>query len=320
MNRRNVVIAAVAAAAVIALAGLAVAALPGRAPIAVPGPADQDRPAAGGTPTAAGVPTAATGSPTAGATAAPSPSAGARTGGPAVPAGRWRPRVGQTWQWQLSGPLDLTVAADVYDLDAFTTTAEQVATLHRAGRHVICYVNAGAYEEFRPDRAAFPKAVLGRPLDGWPGERWLDIRRWDVLEPLLARRLALCRDKGFDGVEADNVDGYDNDSGFPLTGSDQLLFNRRVAGLAHHAGLAIGLKNDVEQAGELAEVMDFAVDEECAKYRECDALAVFTRAGKPVFHAEYELPTGSFCAQTGPLGFSSIRKRPELDAYRDPCP
>jgi hypothetical protein len=195
-----------------------------------------------------------------------------------------------------------------------------VATLHRAGRHVICYVNVGAYEDFRPDQAAFPAELLGRPLDGWPGERWLDIRRWDLLEPLLAERLARCRQKGFDGVEPDNVDAYANDSGFPLTADDQLLFNRRVADLAHSAGLAVGLKNDVEQAAALVGVMDFAVNEECARYRECDALAVFTRAGKPVFHAEYDLPAGSFCAQTRPLGFSSIHKRLNLDAYRVPCP
>ena len=41
--------------------------------------------------------------------------------------------------------------------------------------------------------------------------------------------------KGFAGVEADNVDGYTQDSGFDLTGDDQLRFNRMVAELAKRA-------------------------------------------------------------------------------------
>ncbi|GAB4052422.1 endo alpha-1,4 polygalactosaminidase [Catellatospora paridis] len=264
---------------------------------------------------------------------APTPPSSAPTGStsadPAAPGlppgaapagGRWQPRVGASWQWQLSGKIDLTVAADVYDLDAFTTTAAQVADLHRAGRKVICYVNAGAYEEFRPDRGRYPAEVLGRDLSGWPGERWVDIRRWDLLEPILTARFTMCRDKGFDGVEPDNVDAYANDSGFPLRAADQLEFNGRVAKLARGLGLAVGLKNDVEQAADLVGVMDFAVNEECAKYRECSALGVFIAAGKPVFHVEYELPPAAFCPVTKPLGFSSIGKPLELGAQRTACP
>ena len=93
--------------------------------------------------------------------------------------GWWRPRPGLTWQWQLTGTIDTSVGVDVYDVDAFTTPASAVATLHSAGRRAICYVNVGAREDFRPDAAAFPAAVVGKELDGWPGERWLDIRRWD---------------------------------------------------------------------------------------------------------------------------------------------
>jgi hypothetical protein len=249
--------------------------------------------------------------------AAPTGSAGPT--GSAAPATWWRPKAGLSWQWQLSGTLDPSVAADVYDIDAVSSTAAQVAALHGQGRKVICYVNAGAYENFRPDAGSYPKAVLGNGLDGWPGERWLDVRRWDVLQPILAARFATCRTKGFDGVEPDNVDGYDNDTGFPLTAADQLTFNRRVADLAHRTGLAVGLKNDVEQASALVAAEDYAVDEECARYRECDALRGFISAGKPVFHAEYDLAVTSFCPVTRPLGFSSIRKHLDLGAWRQTC-
>lgn len=247
-----------------------------------------------------------------------SPTASPKRSSPA-PAARWRPQVGLTWQWQLSGPLDLTVPAQVYDVDAVGTTAAQVSALHAAGRKAVCYVDAGSFEKGRPDAGRFPAGVLGKVLDGWPDERWLDIRRWDVLGPILTARFAVCRGKGFDGVEADNVDGYTNDTGFPLTAADQLAFNRNLATAAHAAGLAIGLKNDLDQAAALAPAFDFAVDEQCAQYRECDALRVFTSAGKPVFHAEYDLTTTAFCPVTTPLRFSSIRKHVSLDAWREVC-
>ncbi|HYN93804.1 MAG TPA: endo alpha-1,4 polygalactosaminidase [Pilimelia sp.] len=231
----------------------------------------------------------------------------------------WRPAPGLTWQWQLSGTLDTAVAAAVYDVDAVETTRAQVATLHAKRRKVICYVNAGAWENWRPDRGRFPAAVLGKPLDGWAGERWLDIRRWDVLQSIMKARLQVCAAKGFDGVEPDNVDGYANRSGFPLTGRDQLTYNRRVAALAHSLGLAVGLKNDVEQAAALAPAFDFAVNEECAAYRECAALKVFIAAGKPVFHVEYALATTAFCPTTRALRFSSMRKGWSLGRWRQPC-
>jgi hypothetical protein len=254
----------------------------------------------------------------------PSPGAGAlppatMPGAGGQPVGWWRPRGVLTWQWQLHGKPDLSLPVQVYDIDAVGSSAGDVTALHAAGRRVICYLNAGAYEDFRPDKARYPAAVLGRALDGWPHERWVDIRRWDVLEPILRGRLATCRQKGFDGVEPDNVDGFANGSGFKLTADDQLTFNRRLADLAHSYGLAVGLKNDVEQAASLAPWFDYAVNEECAEHDECDLLRVFTAAGKPVFHVEYALAVDRFCADTRRLGFSSMRKKLDLDAWRQPC-
>ncbi|GGM57082.1 endo alpha-1,4 polygalactosaminidase [Dactylosporangium sucinum] len=247
------------------------------------------------------------------------PASASATASPPAASGWWRPTVGMTWQWQLTGTLDKNVEAEVYDVDGENTSTADVAALRAKGRRVICYVNVGAHEDFRADAKNFPESVQGKGLDGWPGEKWLDVRRWDVLEPLLAARFTTCRDKGFDAVEPDNVDAYSNDSGFPLSAADQLTFNRRVADLAHRHGLAVGLKNDVEQARELAPLFDFAVNEECARYDECDALKVFTDAGKPVFHVEYDGSTASFCPKAKSLRFSSMKKNLDLDAWRAPC-
>lgn len=222
------------------------------------------------------------------------------------------------WQWQLNGRLDLRVPARVYDVDGFDTSRAQVARLHRAGRYVVCYVDVGTWERWRPDAGRFPRALLGAS-NGWPGERWLDVRRLRTLAPLLHARFARCRAKGFDAVEPDNVDGYANDSGFPLTAADQLRFNRWVARAVHAEHLAVALKNDLEQAAALAPSFDFAVLEQCFQYDECSKARPFLRAGKGVYDAEYALPTSAFCADARRLGVNAIRKRLGLGAWRETC-
>ncbi|MGW7316411.1 endo alpha-1,4 polygalactosaminidase [Streptomyces sp. NPDC054854] len=235
-----------------------------------------------------------------------------------APGERWKPVPGTAWQWQLSGGLDTSVDVPVYDVDGFTTTKEQVAGLKKDGRRTICYLSTGAWEDFRPDAGDFPKALLGKG-NGWQGERWLDIRRLDALEPLMAARFDMCRDKGFDAVEPDNMDGYDNPSGFPLTADDQLAYNRLIARLAHDRGLAVGLKNDLDQIPQLVGEFDFAVNEQCAEYRECERLTPFIEAGKAVFHVEYELPADRFCERSRQLKLSSLEKKYELGAWRKAC-
>lgn len=232
----------------------------------------------------------------------------------------WRPTVGEPWQWQLSGDLDLSVDVPVYDVDWATTSADTVAELHELGHHVICYVSVGTWESYRSDADSFPAEILGRELDDFPDERWLDIRQVDVIGPIMAARLDICREKGFDAVEPDNVDAYQNRSGFPLTGEDQLRFNRWIAAAAHERGMSVGLKNDLGQVRELVDDFDFAVNEQCFEYDECGLLRPFVDAGKAVLHVEYSHRPDQFCPVTTPLGFSSMRKRFDLDAYREPCP
>jgi len=231
---------------------------------------------------------------------------------------RWKPRPGLAWQWQLDGKVTPSVDVPVYDIDGFENSAADVARLHRDGRKVICYVNVGAWENFRPDKNAFPRSLLGE-TNGWAGERWLDIRRLSALKPIMERRFDMCRDKGFDAVEPDLVEGYGNDTGFPLTAGDQLVYNRMIAAAAHERGLSVGLKNDLPQIPQLLADFDFAVNEECAQYDECARLAPFVAAGKAVFHVEYTEPTSDFCAESRRLRLSSMLKEPELGVWREPC-
>jgi hypothetical protein len=237
---------------------------------------------------------------------------------PHPPAPAWQPALQTSWQWQLNGRIDLAVEAMLYDLELFDTSAQTVATLHARGRRAICYVSVGSWEDWRSDATRFPEAVKGRS-NGWPGERWFDIRQLDVLLPLLEARLDQCKARGFDGVEPDNVDGYLSDSGFPLTFEDQLRFNIAIANAARARGLSVGLKNDLPQILDLLPYFDWAMNEQCFEYDECERLRPFIEAGKPVFHVEYRLQPDQFCARANALNFNSLHKRLELDAYRHAC-
>lgn len=233
---------------------------------------------------------------------------------------RWRPVPGLLWQVQLSGTYDPKVPADVVQVDGADTPPATVAAIHKAGRKAVCYVSAGSWEEWREDAGRYPAAVLGKGLDGWPGERWLDIRRIDILLPIIRDRVALCAARGYDGIDFDNVDGWINDTGFPLRAADQLRFNRALAAEAHRRGLAVGLKNDLRQIPQLVGTFDWATNEQCFQYDECELLLPFVKAGKPVVVLEYETPTARFCPEARRLGFDAMRKRLALGAWREACP
>lgn len=125
--------------------------------------------------------------------------------------------------------------------------------------------------------------------------------------------------KGCDGVDPDNVDGYTNNTGFPLTGQQQLTYNRWLAQQAHARGLAIGLKNDLDQIGQLVNDFDWALNEQCFQYNECETLLPFVQAGKPVFGIEYSGNESVFCPQANGWNFDFLKKRLDLRAWRYAC-
>lgn len=233
--------------------------------------------------------------------------------------GRWVPAPTDTLQYQLSGRIDLAVEADVFDLDAFETSRSTVRQIHASGRRAICYIDAGTWESYRPDKGRYPRRVLGKRVDGWPDERWVDIRQLDVLKPILRDRVDRCAAKGFDGVEYDWADGYLHDTGFRITRSHQLRFDRWLAWLAHDRGLSVGLKNSGTLVSRLVGHFDFVLTEECFQYRECGLYRAFRRAGKAHFDVEYQLPTSEFCDRANAAGIMAMRKRLALDAWRRTC-
>lgn len=244
------------------------------------------------------------------------------TGDDTVP---WRPTSGTTWQWQLTGTVDVGLDVEMFDVDLFDVPQDSLDKLHSTDHVVICYFSAGSWEDWRDDAGLFPTSAIGSPLEGWEGESWLDVRDPEV-RARMEERLDRAVERGCDGVEPDNVDGYANRSGFDLTAADQLDYNRFLADAAHARGLSVGLKNDLDQVGTLEPSFDWALNEECLAYDECDRLEPFVSASKAVFHVEYvdrwpqaESLAQEVCPQV-PAGFSTLIKTWDLGAEYLPCP
>ena len=235
----------------------------------------------------------------------------------------WTPKSSDVLQIQYSDyPPDLTVEADIFALDLFETPQEIIDELHVNGKKVICYVNTGAWEDYRPDADEFPAEVIGKDYEGWPGEKWLDISRYDLFADTMQKRFDLAVQKGCDGIDADNMHNYQNDTGFDITAADQLTYNIWLSKQAHQRSLSIGLKNDADQAEEMVEYYDWSLVEECHIYDWCDMLAPFAQSAKPVFQVEYtEEDTSriSFCPAARLNGFSGLLKHRDLDAWVEFC-
>jgi hypothetical protein len=231
----------------------------------------------------------------------------------------WQPLVpGTSWQWQIDGEaIDETVLDGVdnprkmYDVDMEATDAATIARLQAKGIYVVCYLETGGWESYREDAGAYPESVLGNAVDGYPEERWVDIRQIDVLAPIIAARLDAAAAKGCNGIEPDLDDSYTADTGFPLTQADQITFDTAMIELAHARGMSMGLKNGPEIAEEMAPVADWALSESCNLYDECGEYAAFVAAGKAVFQVEYSaegMAVADFCPADNAAGFDGILK------------
>ena len=262
----------------------------------------------------------------------------------------WHPALASRWQYQLqgvaayasTGGINVNISSvpftggaavrpSVFDIDLYvdpavagnntTFNTAAVNAIHANGAKAICYVSAGTFEPWRPDVASYPESIKGRAVGGFKDEKWVDIRQTSILLPIMDARVAKCKQAGFDGVEWDTVDGYTNRTGFPLTASDQLFYNASLANLAHSYGLTVALKNDVEQLPDLGPYFDYAVNEQCQQYSECDGYTTyFISQGKAVFQVEYKLGFTKFCPQANTANRNAIKQTYDLfDTPWTPC-
>jgi hypothetical protein len=232
----------------------------------------------------------------------------------------WAPALQTSWQWQLSTVPNVgnLLNVQMYDVDGFNADTALITGMHAKNIRAVCYLSLGTYEDWRSDTGSFPSSVLGLG-NGWLGEKWLDIRQISKLGPIMTARFQMCKDKGFDAVEPDNIDGYSNSTGFPLTSDDQIAYNKWIATTVHSMGKSVALKNDLDQVTALVSDFDFAVDEQCFELGECDKLTPFISANKAVFEVEYSLLPSQFCSQANSMNLNALKKDLELSATTTAC-
>ena len=233
-------------------------------------------------------------------------------------AGTSRVRPGMSLQYQITGALDTSADAQLFVVDLFDTTEQQVARLHEQARIVIAYVSVGSFEPWRQDAASFPRAAIGMALANYADENWLDIRNSEV-RAAVAARLDRARDKGFDGVFASSLGGYLQATGFALSRADELDYAGFVASQARTRGLSVGLSGDFELGEPVADAYDWALSTDCIARANCDALDPFVLRGKPVFNLETEGEPDAVCMQAAAAGIPTTLKRTSYDAWRMPC-
>ena len=93
--------------------------------------------------------------------------------------------------------------------------------------------------------------------------------------------------KGFDGIEPDNIDGYEEDNGFGLTLNDTKLFCDWIIDEAHSRGLCIGQKNTEELVPLMCNKFDWVLTEDIFNQNIQNLYSLYISVGKPVFSAEY---------------------------------
>ncbi|MCR9085942.1 MAG: endo alpha-1,4 polygalactosaminidase [Rhodobacteraceae bacterium] len=231
-------------------------------------------------------------------------------------------KTGAHWDWQLTEPFDLSVDVQVIDLDPDSVTPSQIAALKARGVKTICYVSVGTVESYRDDAELFPEHVLGAVYDDWPNERFLDIRQLDAILPLMTARFDRCRALGFDAVEPDNMDLFENETGLPITAAHQIAYLRPLIAYAHRIGLEIGQKNAPDLIPALHRDFDFIILESCFHYGFCDDALVYAQEGKDVLAAEYShMPVDrrAACAFGAKAGIRFIFKERELAAGGQAC-
>jgi hypothetical protein len=235
----------------------------------------------------------------------------ALTGIGAAPAGPSAPSValpppGADFDYQLGGSYAPAEGVRIVGRDS---------TEKPTGRYDICYINGFQTQpqESTAWRKQAPELLLhrkGKPYvdPGWPDEYLLDVstaaKRAAILQRI-APSIQGCHDKGFQAIEIDNLDSYTRShKAFGITAA--VAMAKGYADLAHSLGMAIGQKNGAGHSARFhAQVgFDFAITEECVKYRECgDYTAAY---GQRVYDIEYGKKLN--CAAKG---------RPEATILRD---
>lgn len=264
--------------------------------------------------------------------------------------GWWRPPQRVQWQLQLDNSFNITTdlltdtATDnvtVYTVDLKETSAQQIHKLRRAGKHVVCYFQAGTWAPYTIysheilgaseclngtcDCGNEVCGALGLRLENGTEDLWVNVSDSSVRK-VMRKILNMAAEKQCNAVQPDNVNGFERDSyctGFEqcetCTQPDEdwnamdvcaadfdawLDFNRWLAREAHCRGMGIAMSSNKYQADLLSRSHDFVIADSCLEFDECRPYAPFSNRGKAVLDVEYDLDVQTTCSKAQRLASS----------------
>ncbi|MBW2737109.1 MAG: endo alpha-1,4 polygalactosaminidase [Deltaproteobacteria bacterium] len=236
----------------------------------------------------------------------------------------WNPKPYDSWDWTITGSLNTSFDVTLYDIDGFENDKTVVDTLHAKGIKVACYLDVGTDEHWRPDHDEFPKEVLGGPINlPWNDQTWIDLRRMDLLIPIMLRRLDMCEDKGFDMTQFDDLQVWEEDNGIPgLSLQDSIDYTVILLDDSHNRNMGSAFENNISAVEALEPYSDWYIIEEAARYNEISYAQPYLDAGKAVFAMEYTdnsfgQSTSNYCAEYNSKGIRATRKHRFLYANTD---
>ena len=278
----------------------------------------------------------------------------------------WVPTASQPieWQWELDHALNRSSSTDmgygdttasaapaanptVYDIDGIDNPASTVSALHSLGDKAVCYIEVGTAGNYY---SASEEGVLttyyaqlksagdlGRKLSGYP-EYFININASSAVSIIENMIDLQCGAKGFDGVETDLDETFNNNegkTGFTITESNEVSYLQTLANYMHSLGLAWFAK-DTDDLGspsfsnDVEPFADAVITEQCNEYGTCSDLGNFI-GNKAIFNAEYTCGGNSqcttvtkaetdFCAYDNANGFNGVLFDINLDGkVRVPC-
>lgn len=267
----------------------------------------------------------------------------------------YQPAQNTNWMWELSSPLNVNNASQMgtgvtawngdtapgdnptlYDIDAIQNPASTVTALHTRGDHVICYVEVGtagnyytaADEGVSTTYYSQLKSAgdLGKKLSGYP-EYFINIKAASAVSIVESMINKQCAGKGFDAVETDLDETFNNNegsTGFTITQPNEESYLETLATYMHSIGLGWIAKNldDVGVQSFVTNLQPYAqgmVSEQCNENSTCSLLTPFLSNGKWIGNAEYNLTQAQFCANDNTKNINGVLFNVPLNGGRKPC-
>jgi hypothetical protein len=228
---------------------------------------------------------------------------------------------------------------DYLGLDGFGTDARYVDEALDQGTLPWCHISVGTAESWRDDYASFiavdaaevaagSESILGGDFAGEPGERWLNIQRYEVFLEIMVDRFRMCSEKGFELVEFDKMDASTAATGLSITQQDVRSYTAALISEAQEEGLGVIQKNGEGLIPDLEPSMDVLLLESCVLDDFCLAGRPFLDSGKPVLNVEYSeswgdagrnLDIDDMCAIAEAAGANAMLKTRDLDERSVVC-